>query len=99
MRIVVLVKEVPDTYGDRKLDLETGLADRGASEAVLRFTSPVFQHRFAFDLPGLAHTSSDNYFELYPREPKDVVPTFARPVTREKILRVLATRSLADTYA
>ena len=35
MRIVVLVKEVPDTYGDRKLDLETGLADRGASEAVL----------------------------------------------------------------
>jgi electron transfer flavoprotein beta subunit len=35
MRIVVLVKEVPDTWGDRKLDLETGLADRGASEAVL----------------------------------------------------------------
>ncbi|WP_394289096.1 electron transfer flavoprotein subunit beta/FixA family protein [Microbacterium sp.] len=35
MRIVVLVKEVPDTYGDRKLDLETGLADRGASERVL----------------------------------------------------------------
>jgi len=35
MKIVVLVKEVPDTYGDRKLDLETGLADRAASEAVL----------------------------------------------------------------
>ncbi|MFJ6653369.1 electron transfer flavoprotein subunit beta/FixA family protein [Microbacterium sp. NPDC091313] len=35
MKIVVLVKEVPDTWGDRKLDLETGLADRGASEAVL----------------------------------------------------------------
>ncbi len=35
MRIVVLVKEVPDTYGDRKLSLETGLADRGASEAVM----------------------------------------------------------------
>lgn len=35
MKIVVLVKEVPDTYGERKLDLETGLADRGASEAVL----------------------------------------------------------------
>jgi electron transfer flavoprotein beta subunit len=35
MKIVVLVKEVPDTYGDRKLSLETGLADRGASEAVL----------------------------------------------------------------
>ncbi|TDN91392.1 electron transfer flavoprotein subunit beta/FixA family protein [Microbacterium sp. BK668] len=35
MKIVVLVKEVPDTWGDRKLDLETGLADRAASEAVV----------------------------------------------------------------
>nr|WP_274636959.1 electron transfer flavoprotein subunit beta/FixA family protein [Microbacterium bovistercoris] len=35
MKIVVLVKEVPDTYGDRKLNLETGLADRSASETVL----------------------------------------------------------------
>jgi electron transfer flavoprotein beta subunit len=35
MRIVVLVKEVPDTYGDRKLDLETGLADRDANDRVL----------------------------------------------------------------
>jgi len=35
MKILVLVKEVPDTYGDRKLSLETGLADRGASDPVL----------------------------------------------------------------
>lgn len=35
MKIIVLVKEVPDTYGERKLDLETALADRAASEAVL----------------------------------------------------------------
>jgi electron transfer flavoprotein beta subunit len=35
MKIVVLVKEVPDTYGDRKLDLETGIADRAASEPAL----------------------------------------------------------------
>jgi electron transfer flavoprotein beta subunit len=35
MKIIVLVKEVPDTYGERKLDLETGLADRAASERVL----------------------------------------------------------------
>ncbi len=35
MKIVVLVKAVPDTYGDRKLSLETGLADRAASERVL----------------------------------------------------------------
>lgn len=35
MKLVVLVKVVPDTFGDRKLNLETGLADRGASDAVL----------------------------------------------------------------
>ncbi|MBS1881223.1 MAG: electron transfer flavoprotein subunit beta/FixA family protein [Actinobacteria bacterium] len=35
MKIAVLVKQVPDTYEDRHLDLETGLADRGASESVL----------------------------------------------------------------
>jgi electron transfer flavoprotein beta subunit len=35
VKIIVLVKEVPDTYGDRKLNLETGIADRAASETVL----------------------------------------------------------------
>ncbi len=35
MKIAVLIKEVPDTGADRVLNLETGLADRAASEAVL----------------------------------------------------------------
>lgn len=35
MKIVVLLKPVPDTYGSRVLDLETGLADRVASETVI----------------------------------------------------------------
>lgn len=35
MRIVVLVKEVPDTYGDRHLDLETGLTRRADAERVI----------------------------------------------------------------
>jgi electron transfer flavoprotein beta subunit len=35
MKILVLVKEVPDTYGDRVLDAQTGLADRAASDRVL----------------------------------------------------------------
>lgn len=34
MKIVVLAKEVPDTYEDRHLSLETGLLDRAASESV-----------------------------------------------------------------
>ena len=35
MKIIVLVKEVPDTYGDRKLNLDTGLAEREASDRVI----------------------------------------------------------------
>lgn len=35
MKIVVLLKEVPDTYGERKLDPLTGLADRSANDAVV----------------------------------------------------------------
>ncbi|KAA6435218.1 electron transfer flavoprotein subunit beta/FixA family protein [Agrococcus sediminis] len=35
MKIVVLMKPVPDTWGPRVLSLETGLADRAASETVL----------------------------------------------------------------
>ena len=35
MKIVVLIKEVPDTYNKRVLELETGLADRAASDAIL----------------------------------------------------------------
>lgn len=35
MKIVVLVKEVPDSSGERKLDTTTGLADREASDRVL----------------------------------------------------------------
>ena len=35
MKIIVLAKEVPDTYTERKLNLETGLADRDANDRVL----------------------------------------------------------------
>lgn len=35
MQIAVLIKEVPDTYGERFLSLETGLAQRDESDAVV----------------------------------------------------------------
>jgi electron transfer flavoprotein beta subunit len=35
MKIIVLVKQVPDTYGERKLDTTAGLLDRGASDAIV----------------------------------------------------------------
>lgn len=35
MKIVVLIKEVPDTWGERRIDAATGRVDRQASDAVL----------------------------------------------------------------
>ena len=35
MKIVVLLKEVPDTYGERTLNLETGLAERAGADNVV----------------------------------------------------------------
>jgi beta-mannosidase len=63
------------------------------------FTSPVLQHRFAFDLPGVAHQAGDNYFELYPDEPKTVVVELTKPAKAAQLKARLTHRSLADTYA
>jgi electron transfer flavoprotein beta subunit len=35
MKIIVLVKQVPDTYDERKLDPDTGILDRAASEPII----------------------------------------------------------------
>jgi beta-mannosidase len=66
--------------------------------AAITFTSPVFQHRFAFDLRGLAHQSGDNYFELYPDESKIIEVELAQPATVTRLKAALTFRSLADTY-
>jgi beta-mannosidase len=70
----------------------------GPQGALVTFSSPVFQHRFAFDFPGIAHRSSDNYFELFPGEPKTVQVDFSRAQTVARLQRALRHRSLADTY-
>ena len=70
-----------------------------STQALITFRSEVFQHRFAFDLPGLEHQSSDNYFELYPREQKDVIVELLEPVTKSALAKRLHFQSLADTYA
>ncbi|MGC4075242.1 MAG: glycoside hydrolase family 2 protein [Nibricoccus sp.] len=66
--------------------------------AELIFRSPVFQHRFMFDFAGLGFQADDNFFELYPDEPKRVIATFDKPVTLAGLKKSLAHRSLADTY-
>jgi beta-mannosidase len=71
---------------------------RSPLHAELAFTSAVFQHRLQFDLPGTAFTSSDNYFELYPRETKRVDVTFSEAMTAAQLRKRIVHRSLAGTY-
>jgi beta-mannosidase len=77
---------------------KVGMKLSGATEAVLTFVSSNFQHRFAFEIAGLAHRSSDNYFELYPGEPKSVTVRFERKVAVNVLKSRLTFQSLADSY-
>ncbi|MBC8010720.1 MAG: glycoside hydrolase family 2 protein [Burkholderiales bacterium] len=64
----------------------------------LGFTSTAFQHALAFDLAGISHTSSDNFFDLYPNETKIIVVTLDRPATKAALAKALSHRSLVNTY-
>ena len=69
------------------------------TSARLTFRSPGFHHRLGFELPGLPHTATDNYFELYPGEPRTVEVTFEKPVAPARISRGLQWISLAGATA
>ena len=99
----VASEEVVFLTAPRFVDLPRGKTKVGVkrltpTKARLTFTSAVFQHRFAFELPGLTHTASDNFFALYPGEARSVEVELARPVTPAKLQATLRYRSLADTY-
>lgn len=64
----------------------------------LSFHAKTFQHRVQFDLPGLPHKASDNFFDLYPGEPQGVRVCTLAPSTKHAIIQALTTRSLADSY-
>lgn len=65
---------------------------------LLSVRSPVFQHAFWFEFGDLPFTATDNGFDLYPNEKKEVVVTFAKPTSKAKLAAALTHRSLADTY-
>lgn len=64
----------------------------------LSFTSPVFQHRFAFTLGGPAFRASDNFFELYPGETRSITLELSEDIEAAALRQSLKWRSLVDTY-
>jgi beta-mannosidase len=67
-------------------------------EATFTFRSSAFQHRFAFDFRGMNVWSSDNFFELYPDEAKQVIVRFTGRKTAAQLKNLLTYQSLVDTY-
>ncbi len=80
-----------------KTRVRVAIRQASPRRATLVFTAPLFQHRLAFDLRGIAHRGSDNYFELFPREPKTVEVELTRPQTLARLRAALVFHSLADT--
>ena len=64
----------------------------------VRFATDHFQHRFAFDFKGMEHSCDDNYFELYPDEPREVTIDFLQPQAEADVRAALVHRSLVNTY-
>lgn len=73
MKIIVLLKEVPDTWGERRLDLATGWVERAASERVVDEIS-----ERALEV-ALSHKDADKSTE--------VVAVAMGPATAEESLR------------
>lgn len=81
-----------------KPSVKTTVRQLTPKEVQITFKSPVFQHRFQFDLPRISFVATDNYFELYPNEAKSIRVTSERPLARAVVERKLAWTSLAATY-
>jgi beta-mannosidase len=79
--------------------IKTTLRQLSPTRLLLTLESRVFQHRVAIDLADHAHTTSDNYLELYPGEKKQIVIDCARPLAAAKARDILRVHSLADTYS
>ncbi len=77
-----------------KVVIRTGQPGR----ASVSFTSPVLQHMFEFDFPGRRFAASDNFFELYPGETKEIDVDFGGGATPTGLRSSITHRSLADSY-
>jgi len=75
------------------------LERQGDNEWTLSLISPVFQHRFMFDIEGQGlASSSDNWFDLYPGRKRTVSVRLTQPLGKAALMRALHFRSLVDSY-
>lgn len=61
---------------------------------VLAFQSAVYQHAVAFHFAGTAHRAEDNYFDLFPGEPREIQVEFRQGATISSLKHALEILSL-----
>jgi beta-mannosidase len=62
------------------------------------FSSAVFHHNVQFHLPGIAYRAEDNFFDLYPNEPREVELRVAPNVTLRHVEKAIEATSLVFSY-
>ncbi|MDX2185408.1 MAG: glycoside hydrolase family 2 protein [Opitutaceae bacterium] len=65
---------------------------------LLRFTSDAYVHRLSFDCGPHEFQSSDNWFDLFPGEARDVTVRFDQTLRAAHVRKLLSLTSLVDTY-
>jgi beta-mannosidase len=62
------------------------------------FSSSVFHHNVQFHLPGILYRADDNFFDLYPNEPRKVELSVDPKITASQIEKTIETTSLVHSY-
>jgi beta-mannosidase len=83
-----------------KEDLRPRVRSIGDNRFSLGFTGRTFQHQVSFHLPGVSYRASNNFFDLFPGVPLEVIVTIEgkNQVNRTWVQKRLQVVSVADTY-
>lgn len=69
-----------------------------AGELCLRLCSDVFQHRVEIDFPEIRFHARDNYFDLYPDQPREIHIRLPIAPALEEVSSRLRIKSLVESY-
>jgi beta-mannosidase len=82
----------------KKSPIRIGLKKTASRVFDLTLTSAVFQHATMFELSGIAHRADDNYIDLYPGEPRQIVLRTEKDLSVAAVRRKLHVMSLVNSY-
>ncbi|HEY0256859.1 MAG TPA: glycoside hydrolase family 2 protein [Candidatus Methylacidiphilales bacterium] len=78
--------------------IEIRLKKIAPSRYNLTLTAKTFQHAVGFHFRGIAYRASDNFFDLFPQSPREIVVTTEKDLTVAALRKSLETTSLRSSY-